>query len=83
MNAQPAGHVLMNVQRTQSLKVTLSMILSRFRLGVVPGTRLDPTVRVTLSPSGPLPVHVRKRDRTFDPTPVTGRIHDLVSLPWR
>ena len=68
---------------TQSIKVALSMILTRFRLQVAPGTRIDPVVKVTLSPRAPLPMNVRKRDRSFDPTPVRGGIHELVDLPWR
>jgi cytochrome P450 len=65
---------------TLALKVALTMILQRFRLSVVPGTRIDPHVRVTMVSRKPIPVELHPADGRFACAPVSGRIHDLVTL---
>jgi cytochrome P450 len=63
------------------LKVSLSMILQRFRLSVVPGTRVDRNCSVSLGPRGALPMTVCEQDRQFAASPVEGHIHEMVELP--
>ena len=47
----------------QSMKIALSMILQRFRLQVVPKTRIDRAVRITMSPRHDIPIAIHAQDR--------------------
>ncbi len=60
----------------QELRVVLAMLLQRYRLSLIPGTRVDLTVRMQAKHG--LPVHVHAQDRQFRATPVQGNIRDLV-----
>jgi len=62
------------------LRITLSMILQRFRLGLVPGARIDRRVAVTLSPRYGMPMIVHKQDRQFTQGIPAGNIHEMVDL---
>lgn len=64
----------------QLLKLSTAMILQRFRLSVVPGTRIDRRVQVTMSPSRGLPMSVHAQDRRFERAPVRGNIREMVEL---
>jgi len=64
----------------QALKLATAMILQRFRFGVVPGTRIDRRVQVTLSPKQGLPMSVHPQDRRFAAAPVRGNIREMVEL---
>jgi cytochrome P450 len=64
----------------QALKLSTAMILQRFRLSVVPGTRIDRTVRVTMSPKQGLPMQVHAADRRFECVPVRGNVLEMVEL---
>ena len=63
------------------MKLTLAMILQRFRLTVVPNSRIDRLVHVTMQPKFGLPMTLHPPDRQFLAVPVTGNIHDMVQLP--
>jgi cytochrome P450 len=64
----------------QALKLSTAMILQRFRFTVLPGTRIDRVVRVTLSPKRGLPVSIHPPDRRFQAVPVHGNIREMVDL---
>jgi cytochrome P450 len=64
----------------QELKIATAMILQRFRFSVVPGTRIDRSVRVTMGPRQGLPMSIHQQDRRFAATPVRGNVHDMVDL---
>jgi cytochrome P450 len=63
------------------MKVTLAMMLQRYRFRVVPGSRIDRIVRVTLRPKYGMPVVLHPPDRRFERVPVRGAIHEMVSIP--
>lgn len=64
----------------QALKLSTAMILQRFRFSVVPGTRIDRTVKVTMSPKRGLPISIHPPDRRFEAAPVRGNIREMVEL---
>ena len=64
-----------------SMKVALAAILRRFRLSMLPGTRVDRTVKVTLAPRHGLPMAIHSPDRRFDAPRVTGNVREMVDLP--
>jgi cytochrome P450 len=67
---------------TVVIKMTLATLLQRFRLSVVPGSRIDARVQSTmLMPSAEVPMRVHRPDGAFVSVPVTGNIHQLVELP--
>jgi cytochrome P450 len=64
-----------------TLKISLAMILQRFRLTVVPQARIDRKVTTTLWPSHGMPMILCRQDRQFTSSPVCGDIHEMVELP--
>jgi cytochrome P450 len=62
------------------IKLVLAMVLQRYRLTVVPGTRVNYQVKITLSPKGGLPMIVARQDRHFRTTEVRGTVQRLVDL---
>jgi len=62
------------------LRITLTMILQRYRLSLVPGARIDRKYAVTLSPRYGMPMMVHKQDRQFSKEIPRGNIHDMVDL---
>jgi cytochrome P450 len=60
----------------QELRVVLALLLQRYRLALVPGTRVDLTVR--MQPKHGLPMRVHAQDRQFEATPVHGTIRKLI-----
>jgi cytochrome P450 len=62
----------------QVMKITLSMILTRFRLTLVPRARIDRTVKITMSPKYGMPMSIHKQDRRFQAMPVSGNIRQMV-----
>jgi len=64
-----------------TLKISVAMILQRFRLQIVDGARIDRSVRVTMRPRYGLPAVVHAPDRRFVTSPVRGNIHEMVALP--
>ena len=47
------------------LKIMLAMMVQRFRLELLPGTRVNRSARITLSAKGGLPLKVNAQDRQF------------------
>jgi cytochrome P450 len=63
------------------IRLALVKIMQRFRLSVVPGSRIDRKVRVTMNPAFGLPMTIHRQDRAFQTAPVRGQIHEMVDLP--
>jgi cytochrome P450 len=61
-----------------ALKISVAMILQRFRLSAVPGLRIDPRVNVTLAPRDALSVQLHPADRGFVRVPLEGRLLEWV-----
>jgi cytochrome P450 len=62
------------------LRITLAMILQRYRLSLVPGARIDRKVAITLSPKYGMPMTVHNQDRQFTKQMPRGNIHETVDL---
>ena len=65
---------------TQLLKISLAMMLQRFRFSVVPRTCIDRVIRITMQPRRGLPMMICKNDRNFAPSEVRGQIREMVEL---
>jgi len=65
----------------QAMKITLVMLLQRFRFQVVPGTRIDRVVRITMTPRYGMPMTLHPIDRQFAASKVRGQIHEMVTFP--
>ncbi len=64
----------------QAMKISISMILQRFRLQVVRGAKVERVVRVTMSPRYDIPVGIFGQDRNFTRSDVRGNIHEMVEM---
>jgi len=63
------------------IKITLAMILQRYRLSVVPGAAISGKVTATmLTPTSSIPMIIAEPTSPFRSAPVTGNIHSLVKL---
>ncbi|HLW68524.1 MAG TPA: cytochrome P450 [Gemmataceae bacterium] len=63
------------------IKMTLAVILQRYRFAVVPGATINGKVTATmLTPTTSVPMIVSDQATPFQATPVRGNIHDLVQL---
>lgn len=62
------------------IKLALAKILPRWRLDVVPHTRVDRLMGISLGPKHGIPVVLSKQDRDLRQSPVTGNIRDMVEL---
>ncbi len=65
----------------QVVKISLAMMLQQFRFTVVPGTRIDRVIRITMNPRHGLPMMVAPNDRKFATSDVHGQIREMVTLP--
>jgi cytochrome P450 len=66
----------------QTLKVTLPMILQRFRLSVVPGATVNAKVRSTmLFPTSGMPMVLSSPSAAFSSSEITGNVLEMVTLP--
>ncbi len=63
------------------LKITLSLILQRFRLEVVPGAVIDRQGTLTMGARDGVPVRVHAQDHQYQASPVAGTIHEMVEMP--
>ena len=66
---------------TQVLKISLAMILQRFRFTVVPGTRINRIVAISMNPRHGLPMIIAKKDRNYSVSEVRGQIREMVDFP--
>jgi len=64
---------------TAVVKVALAAILSRLRVSIVPDTRIDYTIAITMKPRNRLAATLHPRDGAWAAVPVKGRIRDLVT----
>jgi cytochrome P450 len=66
---------------TAVIRIALQRILSRFRLGVVPGSNISAHVESTmLFPTYGVPMEIHAADGKFASQPITGNLHDLVDF---
>jgi cytochrome P450 len=63
-----------------AVKIALAAILTRFRLDLAPGTRIDYRVQPTMRPLRSVRVLLHPQDGAFAAKPISGRIRDLVRL---
>jgi cytochrome P450 len=63
------------------VRLALAAILRRFRLSVVPGSRIDRMGTLTLEARFGVPVSVHYQDGRFAASNVVGNIHEMVQLP--
>ncbi|MBO0778814.1 MAG: cytochrome P450 [Ktedonobacteraceae bacterium] len=63
----------------QEMKVVLAMLLQRYRLAIVPNTRVEPKGS-NLDPAYGMPMRIIPQDRRFERVPVRGSIHRLIEF---
>ena len=63
-----------------TMKVVLPMILQRYRLSVVPQTRIDRIVNITMYPKKGLAVTVHPQDGIFRASPMSGNVLEMVDF---
>lgn len=63
------------------LKASVAMILQRYRFSLVPNSRVDRVVRVTLRPKRGLPMIFAAQDGRFRSVRLRGQIHEMVRFP--
>jgi cytochrome P450 len=61
-------------------RIVLAVLVQRYRLELLPSTRIDRFVNITLSPKRGLPMVVREQDRDFarSKAEVRGDIREMV-----
>lgn len=64
----------------QVLKISLAIMLQKFRFTVVSGARIDRVVRITMSPRYGMPMLLTENDRCYRSSEVRGQIHEMVKL---
>lgn len=62
------------------LRTAIARILPRWKITVVPHTRIDRQLGISLGPRGGLPVTLARQDRDLHRSPVAGNIRDMVEL---
>jgi cytochrome P450 len=62
------------------LKLTIIRIMQRIRINVVPGSRIDGVVQLTLRPQQGIPMTVHTQDRAFARSATTGNISRMVDM---
>jgi len=65
---------------TRVQKLVLIRLLQRFRFTIVPNSRFDRHQAVTVAPSAGVPVVLHPPDGAFERVPVTGSVHQMVTL---
>lgn len=65
---------------TQLLKIALVSMLQRFRFSVIPRSRIDRVVHLTMQPRHGIPMRIFENDRQYTSSEVTGQIHEMVAL---
>ena len=67
----------------QVLKISLAIMLQKFRFTVALGARIDRVVRITMNPRYGMPMLLTKNDRRFQSSEVRGQIREMVKLPGK
>ena len=62
------------------IKLVVARVMTKFRITMVPETRVDPVVGIVLTPRNGLHMTVHQPDRAFRRTNVRGTIHHTVDL---
>jgi cytochrome P450 len=65
----------------QVLKISLAIVLQKFRFTIVPGAQIDRAVRITMNPRHGMPMVLHENDRRYESSEVRGQIHEMVKLP--
>jgi cytochrome P450 len=63
---------------TQEMKIVLAMLFQRYRLSVVPHSRIS--ANISMRPAHGMPMYVFAQDRQFERVLVCGSIYDLVIM---
>jgi cytochrome P450 len=64
-----------------AVKAALAAIMTRFRIAIVPNTRIDFAVGITMSPRRGIPAVLHDQDGAFTTSPIRGGIRKMVQLP--
>jgi cytochrome P450 len=64
-----------------AVKVALAAILTRYRMALPAGVRIDYMVQPTLRPLRSIPVLLHRQDGAFASMPISGKIRNLVRFP--
>ena len=62
------------------LKMTIARIIQRFRFTVVPDSKIDVIIQLTLRPKHGIPMTVHTQDQAFSAAPIKGNITKMVDL---
>jgi cytochrome P450 len=62
------------------LKIALAMMLQRYRFTVIPGSRINRHVGITLSPKHGIPMWIAPQNGRFTCSAVRGNIHQMVNI---
>jgi cytochrome P450 len=65
----------------QVLKISLAIMLQRFRFTIVPGAQIDRVVRITMNPRYGMPMILHENDWRYESSEVRGQIHEMVTMP--
>ena len=63
------------------LKVAVATIMTRYRIALEPGTRIDYNVGVALTPRRGIPAVLHRHNGAFAASSIRGKIRDLVTFP--
>ena len=66
---------------TSVIKMAVASILTRFRIALAPGARINYKITLTLTPEGEIPAMLHPQDGAFAASPIHGSICDLVRFP--
>jgi len=64
-----------------AVKVALAAILTRYRMALPAGVRIDYMVQPTQRPLDSIPVFLHRQDGAFASMPISGKIRNLVRFP--
>lgn len=62
------------------IKLAISRILPRWKIDVVPHSRIDRHLGISLGPRGGIPVVLSRQDRDLRQSPISGNIREMVEL---
>lgn len=62
------------------IKIAVAHILPRWKIDVVPGSRIDRHLGISLGPRGGIPVVLSPQDRDLHRSPIVGNVREMVEL---